>query len=182
MKSNLLVVLLSLTFVSSALANNVNFDLNVNVGNKPRVVEPPPPPPRTTVVIEEEPEFIYPDPLGFYVAVGVPYDLYFLQNNYYLFRDGVWYRASNYRGPWVVTRLKHLPPGLRRHRIEQIRSYRDQEYVVYRRERDHYHGRHFRPDKEWKEERKEEHERWKEEKRAEKEERKRHKHKKHDDD
>src|SRR6266702_7293438 len=171
MKRNLLVFFLSLTVASPALAE-VGVDLNINIGNRPRVVAPPPPPPQANIVIEEEPEFIYPDPLGFYVAIGVPYDLYYLDNAYFLFRGGVWYRARHHRGPWVVVRHNYLPPPLRRHKIERIRSYRDQENVVYQREHDHYRGRRFRPEKEWKEERKEEHEQRKEDKRWEKEERK----------
>jgi len=94
-----------------------------------------------------------------------------------------------------------LPPGIRKHRIEQIRSYRDREYRVYRKDRDHYRGRHFRAgherkeawqddhrhDKqEWKDDRrhdkaarKDEHRRDKEERKEEKRDRK---HDKHDRD
>ncbi|MRS05897.1 hypothetical protein EG832_22160, partial [bacterium] len=32
------------------------------------------------VVIEEPPEFIQPPEVGFYVATGVPYDLFFVSN------------------------------------------------------------------------------------------------------
>jgi hypothetical protein len=69
-----------------------------------------------------------------------------------------------------------LPPGIRKHRIEQIRSYRDREYRVYRNDRDHYRGRNFRPDherkKELKEERRHDKEEMKEDRRRDKEERK----------
>jgi hypothetical protein len=138
------------------------------------VVAPPPPPPRTVIIedIEEPPDFVYPDSLGFYVAVGIPYDLFYIGNTYYMYRDNAWYRAPHYRGPWVVTRYKHLPSGLRRHKFERIRYYRDHEYRVYREEHDRYRGRHFRPEREWKERRHEEREQWKEEKHREKEERK----------
>ena len=98
-----------------------------------------------------------PKPLGFYVAVGVPYDLFYVQNSYYVFRDGSWFRASRSQGPWIAMSRRELPPGLRRHEIERIRSYRNAEYASYRRDREHYRGRHFMSGKEeWKEGRKEE--------------------------
>jgi hypothetical protein len=182
---------------TAAHAGNVGVDLNLHLGDQPRQVivrEPVAPPPAQVVTIEEDIDFIYPDRLGFYVAVGVPYDLFYVSNNYYLFRDGRWLRASRDRGPWVVIPRRDLPPGLRKHRIERIRDYRASEYEIYRRDRDHYHGRRFHAGKEeWKEHRKwekeerkemkrEEKERRKEDKWAEKEERREHKRGKHHDD
>ncbi|HEY3309956.1 MAG TPA: hypothetical protein VGJ93_16000 [Desulfuromonadaceae bacterium] len=169
-------LLAALTISASAAfaSNNVGVDLNIRLGNQPQQVivrEPVAPPPERIVTIEEDVQFIYPEPLGFYVAVGVPYDLFYAQNNYYLFRDGRWLRAGSSRGPWLVMPRRDLPPGLRRHKIEQIRSYRTTEYDLFRRDREHYRGRHFHTDKDqWKAQRREEKEHWKEEKRAEKEE------------
>lgn len=139
----------------------VNVNVNIDAPVPVRVV--PPPAPR--IVIEEPPEFIMPDPLGFYVAVGVPYDLFLVSNSYYLCRDNVWYRAPHYRGPWVAVRHDHLPPGLRKHRFEKIREIRDHEYRVYRQDRHAYRGRWYKPEKEWKEHRKEDREHRKEERR-----------------
>ena len=114
-------------------------------------------------------DFVYPAQLGFYVAVGSPYDLFYVRNNYYLFRDGRWFRASGSRGPWVATRYRELPPGLRKHDMERIRAYRSAEYDIYRHDRDHYRGKHFRTARDdWKEHRKEEKGRWKEAKHEEK--------------
>jgi len=164
--------------VSTAYAGNVGVDLNIHVGNQPREVivrEPAAPPPARIVSIEEDVQFIYPEELGFYVAVGVPYDLFYVQNQYYLFRDGRWLRASRRGGPWVMMSHRDLPPGLRRHKLERVRYYRNVEYDIYRRDREHYHGRHFKTNKaEWKEQRKDEKERRKEEKREMKEERRHH--------
>lgn len=180
---------------SAAQASNVGVNLDIHLGNQPQPVivqqpayEPPPaytPPPVVyappTVVVENDVNFIYPAELGFYVAVGVPYDLFYVGNAYYLYRDGRWLCAPGPRGPWVVQRYRELPPGLRRYRIDRIREYRTREYGVYRRDHDHYRGRHFRMAKEeWKEQRKadkraekeyrkEEKERWKEDRREEKE-------------
>lgn len=180
-------VLLPAVFLMSAsvaLAADVGFDLNINVGNQPRHAPPPPPPAVVVpvpapvpppVYVEEPPMFIAPPSLGFYAAVGVPYDLFYLSGTYYLYRDNGWYRAPRYNGPWAAVPYRRLPPGLRRHRFEQIRHYRDSEYERYR-GGESYRGRYFKPEKEWKERRKEEHEEWKEERRAEKEDRKWRKH------
>ena len=176
-KAVLLSVLAMLCGAQQLLAADVGFDLNLNIGNGrggaavPVAVPAPPP-----VVIEEPPQFIVPSALGFYVAVGVPYDLFYISNNYYLLRGNVWYRGSNYNGPWVAAPYRSLPPGLRRHKYDRIRYIRDEEYRRYREDEVHYRGKHFRPEKEWKERRKEEHQQWKEEKKWEKEERKQHKH------
>lgn len=173
---------------TSAYASNVGVDLNVQIGTPP----PPPPPviiresspppervivreePRArTIIIEDDVDFVYPSQLGFYVGIGTPYDLFFLNSFYFTYRDGYWYRAHNHRGPWVQVERRHLPPGLRKHKLERIRYYRDHEYRIYERDRDHYRGRHVRSEKgEWKEHRKAENEYRKEEKRREKAERK----------
>lgn len=192
---------------SAAGAGNVGIDVNLHIGNQPQQVvipapaAPPPaqvivaaPPPAAVITIDDDVDFVYPAQLGFYVAVGVPYDLFYVRNNYYLFRDGRWFRAPGSHGPWVAARHRELPRGLRRHGIERIRDYRSAEYDIYRHDRDHYRGRHFMTRRdEWKEQSKAEKERWKEArreekeyrkdmKRAEKEERKHHKRWKDDDD
>ena len=169
-----LAALAALLLIASAQAADVGFDVNVSVGNQPRqreVVYLPAPAPQP-VYIEEAPEFIYPAELGFYVAVGVPYDLFRISNRYYLFRDGGWYRAPYYNGPWARVSYRSLPPGLRRHKHERIVYIRDEEYRHYRDDRERYHGKHFRPEKEWKERRNEEKEYRKDERKYEKEMRK----------
>lgn len=168
---------------SASYAGNVGVDVNINLGEQPRQVivrEPPYQPPVQQIQVDEDVQFIYPGPLGFYVAVGLPYDLFYVQNNYYLYRDGRWSRASRSQGPWAFVDRRGLPPGLRKNKIERIHQYRDQEYAVYRRDQERYRGKHFRSAKEeWKEQRKdmkhEEKEDRKESKREEKEERKNHK-------
>ncbi len=153
-KQILLTAVLLVSAAPLARAGNVGVDLNINIGNQPREVVPVPVPvaPATPpVVIEEPPEFVAPPALGFYVAVGVPYDLYFTGNNYYVCKGNVWYRSPRYNGPWDVVRYKALPPGLRKHRLENIRHLRDEEYRMYRGDADHYRGRHFRPGREGRE-------------------------------
>jgi len=164
---------------SVASASNVGVDLNLHLGNQPQQVVVPAPvalpptqvivPAAPTLAIDNDVDFVYPAQLGFYVAVGVPYDLFCVRNNYYLFRDGVWFRAPGSHGPWVAARYRELPPGLRKHDIERIRAFRSVEYDIYRHDRDHYRGRHFMTRRDdWKEQRKAEKEHWKEARREEK--------------
>jgi hypothetical protein len=195
MKKTVLVLMIIAVAAVSIAQAEVN--VNVNVGlPAPRIAVPMPPPPPPlprmvvsdppTVVFEVAPQFIAPPGLGFYVAVDTPYDLFFNANYYYLYSGNAWHRARNHNGPWVVVPYKQLPPGIRKHRIEEIRSHRDREYRVYHENRDHYRGRHFQPGheqkKEWKEERRHDKEERKEEHRRDKEERREEKHHGHDRD
>jgi hypothetical protein len=148
------VITLALLGVPLMQAANAEVNVNVNVGVPLPPPLPFPEPPR--IVLPAPPEFIMPPILGFYVAVGVPHDIVYIDNTYYLYRDNRWYRGPYYNGPWRYVERRQLPPGLRRHKFERIRYYRDEEYHRYRGDHDRYRGRHFKPDKEWKEERKEE--------------------------
>lgn len=134
-------------------------NVNINVGAPPVPVPVPPPPlppplPEPQVELSAPPEFVLPPALGFYVAVGIPYDIVFIDNYYYLFRGNRWFRARYYNGPWHFWERRNLPPGLRKHRFERIRQFREEEYRHFRDQREQYRGRHFKPDKAWKEERK----------------------------
>jgi hypothetical protein len=163
-----------------AYASNVDFNVGVNISNRPQVAVPAPQPvyvppvpvaaPPVEIEMEEPPEFIEPPQLGFYAAVGVPFNLYFAANQYYLFKGNTWYAAPRYNGPWVSVRYASLPRVLRRYPHEKIQYYRDSGYRHYRRGGDPYWERHrFHPEKAWKEQRKAEKEYRKEERRAEKE-------------
>jgi hypothetical protein len=186
MKPLILVLgLVAVTASAAGAASNVGVDVNINVGTPPPLppppmVIPPPPvvitaPPPPSVVIQGPPMFVMPQSLGFYVAVGVPYDIFYVGGQYYLYQGNSWYRAPYYNGPWGAVPYKHLPPGLRKHTYDRIVYYRDQEYRVYRNEHDNYRGKHFKPGKEWKEQRKEE-KKWEKEQKKEQK-----KHGKHDD-
>jgi hypothetical protein len=194
-KTVLVLVIAAITSASSAQAE---VRVNVNVGvPAPQVVVSAPP----AVLFDVAPHFIAPPSLGFYVGVDTPYDIIFSSDFYYLYYGNSWHRSRHHNGPWVDVPYRQLPPGIRKHRIEQIRSYRDREYRVYRNDRDHYRGRQFRPDherkealkderkrdkRELKDERKRDKEEFKDERKRDKEERKEEKqdrkHDKHDRD
>jgi hypothetical protein len=178
MKNVLFALVLSSALGSlPAHASNVDFNVDVNIGAPPRIAvpapvpAPPPAPPAygvQPVMIEAPPEFIAPPQLGFYAAVGVPYDLFFVGSNYYLCRGNVWYVGQSYNGPWIIVRHTSLPHALRMHSVEKIRYYRDAGYRDYRRGHNSYWEKHhFHPEKVWKEQRKAERKEIKEYRKAE---------------
>lgn len=138
MRKDLLVLLLAASFTASpAIAGDVGFDLNVHIGNR----TPAP------IIVEEPPLFLVPPTLGFQVAVGVPYDMFFIDGRYYLCKEKAWYVAPGYGGPWAVLKRDRLPPGLAKRRYAEVIALRDQEYGHYKRDRDHYKGRTYHPGK-----------------------------------
>jgi len=161
-----------------ACASNVGVNVGINIGASPAVVVPAPPPPvyhASPVIIEEPPLFLEPPELGFHVAVGIPYNMFFVGSTYYLYRGNAWYMAPHYNGPWAVTRYQSLPPKLRRYPFEKIRYYRDEGYRDYSQTHRPYWGSHqFRPEKEWKKEQKEQRKRIKEARKEERKEMKEH--------
>jgi hypothetical protein len=127
---------------SQAFASDVGFSIGINVGvpGAPAPVYAPQP-----AVIEEPPEFIAPPQLGFYVAAGVPYDLFFAGNLYYFCRGNVWYTSPYFNGPWAPVHYNYVPYALRRYPVERIHYYRDAYFRGYREYGDWRGYRHFRP-------------------------------------
>jgi len=96
--------------------------------------------------IETAPEFLFPAKLGFGVAVGVPYDLVYLDKTFYSWSNGIWHRSSSYRGPWTKAGYAELPAELRKQPLSKIRAERNAEFKSYWNNRDNYQGKRFRPD------------------------------------
>jgi hypothetical protein len=118
-----------------------SFSVPVYAGVTVGISLPPPP----NIVIGAAPRFIYAPDLGFYVSVGIPSDIVYVGNRYYLYNNGYYYRSRYYNGPWVGVEPRWLPPGLRRHRYGDIRHFRDVEYRRYDHDRAHYNGRWHNP-------------------------------------
>jgi hypothetical protein len=143
MKKVLLILLAAaLGSVSPALAGNVGFDLNVHVSS------PLPAP----IIVDAPPLFLVPPALGFQVAVDIPYDMFRLDGRYYLSKGNAWFVAPGYDGPWTGIRRDRLPRRLAGRRVADIIALRDEEYRHYKRDRDHYRGRAYRPERSRKEE------------------------------
>lgn len=115
-------------FEMTALAD---VDVNIHVGGPPAVVVTSPP----TMLFLGEP--------GVFVAVGVPYDLFFLTGRYYYFHGNQWYWAAGYGGPWVVIQMHQLPHGLQKFKIKQLVDFRDREHKAYKSKGAGYKGKQF---------------------------------------
>jgi hypothetical protein len=97
------------------------------------------------VVTEQAPEFVQPPELGFYVAVGVPYDLFFYNNSYWICRGNIWYNSAYYNGPWNQIYYTNIPYVFNRLPFERIHHYRDSYYGRYQRDGAWQGYSHFRP-------------------------------------
>lgn len=153
MQHKILAGLFCLLLISAPLqASDVGFNVNLSIGNQPapRVVHAVPVVHSVPVIIEEPPVFLYPPQLGFAVAIGIPYDMVYIEGRYYLFSGDVWHVSSHYNGPWGKVKHKHLPPGLRNHKYRDIVESRDREYHSYRlaSHDGHYRGKTYKPGKE----------------------------------
>lgn len=157
MNKNILAAILFIG-ASQAVTSMAGVNVNVNLGvplpppvvvTQPPVYAPPPPPvygQAPEVVYESQPQFIFSPVLGFYVSVGVPYDIVYIGSSYYLYNSGYWYVGPSYSGPWSLARKRMLPLGLRKYSYDKIRYYRDSEYRIYQRDPRHYRGRFYQPE------------------------------------
>jgi hypothetical protein len=115
------LVLGLLVFVGvTATPASAQVNVNVNIGEPPPVVVYSPP----TMVLLPEPQM--------YVAVGVPYDIYFVSGRYYYLHGSHWFWGPGYGGPWTYVAIERLPHGLRKFKVKQLREFRDREYRVYK--------------------------------------------------
>ncbi len=104
--------------LSQAHASNVGVSVGVNIG--------------APVVVAAPPQFVMPPQLGFYVAVGVPYDFYYYGGRYYQPHGNAWYYSPYYNGPWTKVHYKRVPYGLRKYPAHKVHYYRDNYYAKHR--------------------------------------------------
>ena len=117
-----------------APAADAQVHVNINIG-------PPPP-----VIVQAPPPMLFlPEP-GIYVAAGTAYDIFFIGGRYYYFYGDNWFWGPRYGGPWTYVTYRTLPPGLRKHKVKQLREYREREYRIYRVEGRNFNGKHFYAD------------------------------------
>ena len=125
----LLGLMLSVGFMATPARAQVS--INVHIGAPPPVVMYSPP----TMVLLPEPQM--------YVAVGVPYDIYFVNGQYFYFHADHWFSGPRYGGPWTYVAFEKLPPGLRKFKVKQLREFREREYRGYRAQGASFHGKYF---------------------------------------
>ncbi len=99
------------------------------------------------VLIEEPPDFIQPPEVGFYIAAGVPYDLYFSSNLFYLYSGSIWYTSSYYNGPWSKANHNRIPSAIRSYPRERIHFYRDNYSRSHKDNGKWQEYKHFRPNR-----------------------------------
>ena len=114
-----------------ATPTRAQVSVNVHIGEPPPVVVYSPP----TMVLLPEPQM--------YVAVGVPYDIFFVGNRYYYLHEGRWFWGSRYSGPWTVVAFESLPPGLRKFKVKRLHEFREREYKVYQVQGRNFRGSYF---------------------------------------
>jgi len=120
-----------LLVVFLAMPTHAQVNIDVHIGEPPPVVVYSPP----TMVLLPEPET--------YVAVDVPYDIYFVSGRYYYLHGDHWFWGSGYRGPWTYVAFEGLPPGLRKFKVKQLHEFREREYRVYKTKRPKFGGAYF---------------------------------------
>lgn len=132
---------------SPSQAGDIGINFHFGIPQPPVFIAPQPVyrPPVPTFYFQESPELVYMDSLGFYVAMGSPYDLFRHNNYYYIYHQGYWHRSSQLHGPWHIVEYRNLPSGFHRHKIEQIRRFRDAEYDNYRHNRRGGPDQRYRP-------------------------------------
>lgn len=128
-----LIVGSGLLLWSLVAVSPVRAEVNVNMN-----IAPPPP-----VVVEAPPQMVFlPEP-SVYVAVGIPFDVFFVSGRYYYFHGGNWFWAKGYGGSWTHVAYKSLPPGLRKYKVGQLHKFREREYKMYKVQGPKFKGKHF---------------------------------------
>ena len=146
--SMLLCVMLLHAVLATPAGAQVHVNVNIGAPPAPIIVQAPP-----TMLFLQDP--------GVYVAVGIPYDMFFIGGRYYYFDSGNWFWASGYGGPWGYVGYSTLPPGLRKFEVRRLREFREREYTVYKVQGPKFKGKNFDAEggPEWKEHDRGEHDR-----------------------
>jgi hypothetical protein len=78
------------------------------------------------VYLAVPPSFIRPSNQSYFVAIEVPYDLFYHAGSFYLHVRGDWFISDFYEGPWERVRTLQLPPVFRAGKVGGLRAVRDQ--------------------------------------------------------
>jgi WXXGXW repeat (2 copies) len=102
------------SFSLGVQTNNVNLGIHIGPTPPPLVAVPAP------VVVA--PGLPGPPPPAVYTAPNLPYNYFVYQNRYYLYREGYWFRARHYNGPWTVISIAQVPRPVLAVPVEQYRE------------------------------------------------------------
>lgn len=83
------------------------------------------------VYLAAPPQFIRPDGEKFFLAIEVPYDLFYLENGFYLLYRGAWYTSDSFEGPWEKLGKERTPLALRSSTTQKINETRKQTMQKY---------------------------------------------------
>jgi hypothetical protein len=101
---------------------------------------------RTEAVVAH-PSLVYVEP-GIWVVAESDYPIFYLDNYYWMFHDGYWYRSRYYTGGWVYRPRSHVPARIGHIRYPRVyRNYRARPGMRTRKAptRDHRRSRETRP-------------------------------------
>lgn len=93
------------------------------------------------IKVRTAPTMVFIGEAGIYTAVGIDYDLFFIDGRYFYLHGGNWFWSAGYGGPWGHLKSRSLPPGLRRFKISKLRHFRAAEFKRFKNEGSHYKGR-----------------------------------------
>lgn len=150
-------VLLLAVFAAGTASSEVN--VNINIG-------PP------AVVVAEPPEIIVIPRTMVYFAPGVGVDLFFHAGFWWTPKEGRWFRAHSYNGPWVIVAPRSVPVAVVRVPRDYRKIYAHEHRIPYGQLKKHYsyrerERREGRGEwKERKEDRKEHRKEWKDERKG----------------
>ncbi len=111
---------------ASGLAHAADVSVHINV-------------PAPVIALPAPPHMVWVPGPQVYIALGSPHQIFFNDDNYYLYDHDAWYVGPGYGGPWARTKVGHVPPGLHKHRHEQWDDYQRQAQPRYRADDDRDH-------------------------------------------
>lgn len=111
---------------ASGLAHAADVSVQINI-------------PAPVIALPAPPHMVWLPGPQVYIAFGSPHQIFFDDDNYYLYDHDAWYVGPGYGGPWAHTKVGHVPPGLRKHRHEQWDDYQRQAQPHYRADDDRDH-------------------------------------------
>lgn len=81
---------------------------------------------RPEVYLASPPYFLRPRQEEFFLAIEIPYDLFYLEGSFFLYSRGFWFASDFFEGPWERLEPRRTPASLRSRKIQELRELRDQ--------------------------------------------------------